>query len=181
MRPVARSTDHIGAKTPAKSLGTRPIFRFILLPVLLLPFIEIAGFIIVGGWIGILPTLVLLVALGVAGSLLLRRQGLGLVARLRGEMDAGRAPATEVIEGGLLLLAGLFLLLPGFFTDLFALPLLLPFVRRRVAGALRKRIAVYAPGARAGRRPGVVDLDPEDFSRAPDPSSPWRGNRIEGP
>lgn len=108
-----------------------------------LPFLEIAGFIIVGDWLGALPTLGLLILSMIVGAALLRGRGLGAVLRTRG----GRDPSQVVTELGdtlFLALAGLLLLIPGFFTDLLALPLLLPPVRRLLMVVALRRMTVLA-------------------------------------
>ena len=64
-------------------------FPFIPLFLLALPFLEIAGFVIVGSQIGVLYTLALVVASGILGAVLLRIQGFGIMARIRSELDAG--------------------------------------------------------------------------------------------
>ena len=70
----------------------RPLARLIAFSFLALPLIEIALFVVVGRAIGLLPTLALVILAAVAGGLLLRQQGLGVVARLRNNMNAGTIP-----------------------------------------------------------------------------------------
>ena len=102
----------------------------ILLGLLLLPLLEIAGFILVGGWIGLLPTLALLILAGVAGTWLLRLQGFLTLRRMRESMALGEPPVYEVFNGFCLAAAAILLIIPGFLTDIVALALLLPWVRR---------------------------------------------------
>ena len=66
----------------------------LLLPLffLLLPLAEIACFILVGRRIGLFPTLSLVVFSAVAGVVLMRIQGFGVLARLRQSAQEGRAP-----------------------------------------------------------------------------------------
>jgi UPF0716 protein FxsA len=144
-----------------------------------LPLLEIAVFVIVGSKIGVLWTVALVVLAAIAGAVLLRIQGFGVLGRIRRELDAGRDPGRSLAHGGMILLAGLLLVIPGFVSDLFGLLLFIPPVRDFVWGQLRRRITVTAFDAGFGharRRDGrTIDLDAEDFHRtAPDPKSPWR-------
>lgn len=126
----------------------------ILILLISLPFLEIAGFIIVGDWLGALPTIGLLILSMLAGSALLRGRGLGAILRSPQGRDASRLVA-DLGDTLFLALAGLLLLIPGFVTDLLALPLLLPPVRKGLMVLALRRLTVVAPpgmGA-AGRGP----------------------------
>ena len=165
--------------------------RISTLPFLLLafPLLEIAGFVVVGQQIGALATIGLVIASSIAGSLLLRHQGFGVMARARQEIDAGRDPSRHLAHGVMVLLAAVLLIIPGFITDIFGLLLFLPPVRDLAWRLFKKRIvAVTSFGSdfgtggfrsRGGNR--TIDLDDDDFSREDDtnphgrdPNSPWR-------
>ncbi len=166
--------------------------RFPIIPLFLvaLPFIEIAGFVIVGSQIGVLATLALVIAAGVLGALLLRVQGFGVMARVRKELDAGNDPSRELANGAMILVAGILLLIPGFFTDIIGLLLFLPPVRALAWSFMRSRVVISAagfndfsrPGPRSGMRGKTIDLDEDEYSARPDsgsrsgprPDSPWR-------
>ena len=113
----------------------------LLLLFLTLPIVEIALFILVGGWIGLWPTLGIVIVSAVAGATLMRVQGMQTLDRLRARLEAGEDPSGPLFNGALLLVAGMLLLTPGFFTDALGLLLLLPPVRsaliRHAAGRLR--------------------------------------------
>ncbi len=94
-----------------------------------LPLAEIAGFVLVGGWIGLWPTLGLVVLAGIAGVALLKAQGVGALAEARRGV-LPRDPLSPMLHRLLLAVAGVLLIVPGFVTDLAALPLLIPAVRR---------------------------------------------------
>jgi len=119
------------------------VFTFLLLLVLW-PLVEIAVFIQVVHWIGVLDALALMLVVSLAGAWIVKRQGMGTVARMRTELDAGRVPASAMLDGALLLLAGMLLLLPGFVGDAFGLLLLLPPVRAVVKLWLVRRFTVRA-------------------------------------
>ena len=99
--------------------------RAILIGFGLIPLIEIALFVIVGRWIGVWATLALVVLAVVAGSMILRRRGLAAARGLR--RFNGLQP---VAEEALIVVAAILLILPGFLTDLLALALLTPPLRR---------------------------------------------------
>jgi len=155
---------------------------FIPLFLLLLPLLEIAGFVIVGREVGALATVGLVILSSVAGSLLLRHQGFGVMARARAEMDAGRDPSRQLAHGAMIVLAAILLIIPGFITDIFAILLLLPPVRDLAWRAFKSRIVTvtsFSNGFSARRRDKVIDLDDSDYSRddypnRPDHNSPWR-------
>lgn len=137
--------------------------RLFLLLFLLFPFIELALLIKVGSVIGVLPTLLLVIASGVLGVFLLRIAGVATAWRARERLARGELPEQEMLEGLLIAVGGGLLLLPGFVSDLIGLFLLLPFSRRRIVGRLRQRAADQALrqrafaddlAARSGSRPG---------------------------
>ena len=163
----------------------------ILLAILALPAIEIALFIVVGSEIGVLPTLALVFLAMVVGSVLMRRQGLGTLMKIRRGLDAGEVPAEQMGHAALITVAGVLLMIPGFATDIVGLALFIPAVRRRVLKAVARHVdvRVATAGTAAGgayrARPGVVDLDPAVFSETgpgPDDApgdNPWK--RLDGP
>lgn len=157
------------------------MIRFLLL---LLPLLEIAGFILVGQALGVLPTLGLVLGAAVIGLLLVRRAGRETLARVQGELQAGRDPGPRLVDAFLDLVAGLLLIVPGFLTDILALVILLPPLRARAWRALKGRVEIFA--ARAGRaRSKVIELDRADFAHDPpqpaergaSSSSPWSAPR----
>jgi len=138
---------------------------FLLLLFLLVPLAEIWFLIVVGGWIGALPTILLVVATAVVGAALARYQGFATLQRLQATLERGEVPALEMLEGVLLLVGAVLLLTPGFFTDLAGFVCLLPGTRHWLAlRGLQHFVA--APGPRGG---------------GPGPASPGAGPRtIEG-
>jgi UPF0716 protein FxsA len=154
------------------------LFPFSLL-FLALPLIEIAGFVIVGSEIGVLPTIALVVLSGIAGGILLRIQGLGILARIRQQIDAGQNPSRELAHGVMVVVAGILLLIPGFFTDILGILLFIPPVRDLGWPLIRNRITVYGNIGASGWTPSrannrkTIDLEDEEFSRDPNPGSPW--------
>lgn len=124
------------------------IFRVVKVFIYLLPLLEIAGFIIVGGWIGVLPTLLLIVLTAMLGFFILRIQGFVTLMQVQRRVQRGEHPATEVLSGALLMLGGLLLVIPGFITDIAGLLLLIPIVRMFVLRWLEAN-GILLPGPRA--------------------------------
>jgi UPF0716 protein FxsA len=91
---------------------------WVLLAFIGVPLIEIALFIQVGDFIGLWPTIAIVIATAMAGTALIRQQGLNTLKRAQQEMAAQRLPMRELFNGVCLLFAGAMLLTPGFLTDL---------------------------------------------------------------
>ncbi|MEJ8475009.1 FxsA family protein [Roseibium algae] len=164
---------------------------YILAAIILLPLAEIAVFIQVGSAIGVLPTIVLTILTAVAGTIMLRQQGLSLIMRMQSEMNAGRVPGEDIMHGAMIVLASLLLLIPGFITDALGLLLFIPPIRVAIARFIvaRANVTVVQGGTARGnqRRPqdDFVDLDEGDWSRSSDDTeptgetpriSPWSGH-----
>lgn len=156
----------------------------LLLPIflLLLPMAEIAGFILVGRWIGLWPTLLLVVLTTVAGSVLLRIQGLGALRRLG--KNEGAEAGRQIVHGALIVVAGILLIIPGFITGLMGILLFIPAIRDLAWKHFKKRIVVFSnmgglgpdwtepSRSRPEVRDGVIDLDDSEFHRDDRPTPP---------
>lgn len=124
-----------------------------------IPIIEIGLFIEIGGWIGLWPTLAIVIVTAFAGTTLLRLQGLAVLQRAQESTARNELPVQEVFDGLCLLIAGVLLLTPGFFTDAAGFLLFVPPFRRFVAMSIGRwlvrsgKISVSAGGF-AGGRPG---------------------------
>lgn len=116
------------------------------------PILEIALFIEVGGLIGLWPTLLVVVLTAIAGTLLVRHQGLQVLDRLRRSLQEGGDPVSPIAHGALILVAGILLLTPGFFTDTLGLALLVPPLRARLIAVGAARVTVRAAGTMRGGR-----------------------------
>lgn len=131
------------------------LFIFVLLPLT-----EIALFVLVGGWIGVWPTLGLVVAGVLAGVAVIRIQGGATLRQIRDPAATFADPAAPLAQAALVLAAGILLILPGFLTDVLALPLLIPPLRRFLLIRLGRRFQVRAAGFAAGPRhpPAAADV-----------------------
>src|SRR3954449_10764237 len=116
-----------------------------MLPLLVLlfivvPVVELFVIIQVGEAIGVLPTIALLIADSVLGSLLMRSQGRAAWRRFNAVLAEGRVPHREVLDGVLVIFGGALLLTPGFVTDILGVVLLLPPTRAVIRGLLVRRL-----------------------------------------
>ena len=116
----------------------------LLLLLIAIPVAEIWVIVQVAHHIGILETLVLLLAVSGAGAWLLKQQGLATWRRLQDTMQRGEMPTTEVADGALILLGGALLLTPGFITDAVGLVLVLPPTRGALKGLARRWLHRWA-------------------------------------
>ena len=111
------------------------------------PVLEIAVFIQAGDLIGLWPTIAIILLTGVAGTILLRVQGFGVIRRIQEQSDQGKAPVFELFEGLCLLVAGLLLLTPGFVTDTVGFLLFLPPFRKAMARWIGARVRIHGASA----------------------------------
>ncbi|MCE2509522.1 MAG: FxsA family protein [Alphaproteobacteria bacterium] len=114
-----------------------PFLFFLLLAT---PLIEIAVFIEVGGFLGLWPTLGVVLLTAMLGTALFRIQGVGILRQAQANLEANRFPAHEVFEGLCLLVAGALLITPGFVTDSLGFLLFFPPFRALLRGALLRRL-----------------------------------------
>lgn len=150
------------------------------------PLVELAVFVQVGQWIGYPEAILLLLLISVVGIVIVRYQGLGTYRRVRGQIRAGLVPAADLVNGLIILVAGLLLILPGFITSIVGLLLLLPPVRGFVRALLRRRFSVRAAnrvvkvvntrnGGPGSTPDDVVEVLPPSPRRLPPPGTPGSG------
>ena len=111
----------------------------------IIPVSEIYILIVIGGQIGILPSIGLVILTGIVGASLARSQGLQTLGRIRDSFQQGLVPGEELLNALLIAIAGIVLLTPGFLTDAAGLFLLIPATRTLCREWLKRRIElVYA-------------------------------------
>ncbi len=162
---------------------------FSLIPFLLLlvPIVEIGAFIVIGGQIGVGLTLLMILVTAIIGTYFLRAQGLSLINQVQSEMQSGRVPGRELGHGAMILVAGIFLLTPGFVTDTLGFLLFVPLIRDIIWKFTASRINISTMGGpmghgspenpfstdpfhnQGGHNPmegdgPIVDLDEEDYT-----------------
>jgi UPF0716 protein FxsA len=150
------------------------MLRLIGLMAAALPFLEIAGFVWLGGKLGIALTLVWVIGAMFAGLALLRHTGLQAVGRLRAALAEGREPGHSLIDAACFAAAAILLIIPGFVSDALAVILLLPATRhwllRRTAAHFEARV-YRSTGTLQGEFTVVPepDSDPAQDERKPPP------------
>ena len=116
----------------------------IFLLFILIPIIEIAIFITVGSNIGILNTIAIILLTAIVGIFFVRRQGLSLLFNAQRNMSQGIVPTEEIKRGIFLLISGLLLITPGFFTDCIGFVMFLKpvqdFISKQASNYFRSRI-----------------------------------------
>lgn len=163
---------------------------WLFLAFLLVPLVEIGLFIQIGGWIGLWPTLAIVVLTAVIGTYLVRSQGLAAMKNLRGSFSRLEDPSESLAHGAMILVAGALLLTPGFFTDAVGFALLTPPIRLAIFDYLRKRIEVQRfemgghhdpfrhpphPETRRKPRDTVIDGDFKDVTETKKPTHEGSG------
>jgi len=159
--------------------------RFVTLTAVMLPFLEIPGFVLVSHWIGIFPMLALVVAGVIVGIFVIQRVGLNAVVNLRLAVARGEEPGHTLIDAACFALGGFLMTIPGFISDIIALTLFLPWTRNYLLRRAARHFDVKMYGSGFGARPesrtgagasrgGVIEgeysvVDSED---APDPDQP---------
>jgi len=132
--------------------------------------LEMATFFWVQSWIGLGWALAIALATAIIGSYLVKRAGLSVLGRIRSKMNQGGLPGRELSDGAAVLVAGAFLISPGFITDTIGFLLLLPTVRDLVYRVVTKRfsgrVTVFTSNfTSATREPiigEVIDIEPDD-------------------
>jgi len=163
------------------------------------PIIELMLLIELGQRVGLMPTLLLVVATGIGGAALARAEGLRVLFSFQKELASGRLPGQAMLDGASVLIGAAFLLTPGVLTDFVGFSLLLPFTRRwlqrRVKKRLEKQVAdgaiqVVSMGATSGAwgfTSGFGGPAPPEAARRPEaadtrvsqPLDPSKGIVIE--
>lgn len=160
-----------------------PMIRLAIgLFLILLPFLELVVIIKTSNAIGFMYTLLLMLAAGVGGGLVISQQSSSAFRQALEASGRGEIPHGPVLDGLFLMFAGILLVFPGLITDAMGLLLLIPPVRRLVA---RKAFAGIICGS--GPLDERFDPDRQDqgrraspFDRPAGPQSPGSGPVIEG-
>lgn len=152
-----------------------------MLPLLLLafvavPIVELAVILEVGGYLGVWPTIVILVADSVAGAVLVKREGRRAWEAFRRALSEARWPGDEVTQGALVLIGGALLLTPGFVTDVVGLLAVIAPTRSLASRLIRRRLTPEplrgdredGRGGRDRGRGGAIDVEVVSIERDED-------------
>lgn len=121
------------------------LFQRLLLLFIIVPILEIYLLITVGSFIGVLPTVLLVILTAIVGTYLLRAQGLATLQKMQETLLRGQIPAFALLEGILILIGGALLLTPGFFTDAVGFVCLIPFLRNYLVCWMSKHLKIFQP------------------------------------
>lgn len=157
-----------------------PVLVFLIL-LLVVVAAELSLLVEVARAVGVLPTLLLLVLVGMLGMALVRRQGMSTLARAQAALLAGRMPVRDLFDGTCILVAGLLLALPGFLSDIIASALLLPPVRGLLYKALARRLPVAGNPPDSGSGPKPRRTDPAVIEGEYEEVEPVSGPSDERP
>jgi UPF0716 protein FxsA len=116
------------------------MFRVLFLLFIIIPIIEISVLIQVGSFLGLWPTIAIVIFTAWLGAQKVREQGLATLTSIQTKMAQGEMPSDEIVTGVLLLVAGVLLVTPGFVTDFFGIALLFPFFRNKLTSAVKKHL-----------------------------------------
>lgn len=135
---------------------------YLFLAFLLVPLIEIALFIQVGGAIGLWPTLGVVVLTAILGTWLVRAQGRMALGQVQQSFSSLNDPTQPLAHGAMILFSGALLLTPGFFTDAVGFALLVPGIRQAVFRFIKARVKVqsFQMGSDPGHDPRQPRYDP---------------------
>jgi UPF0716 protein FxsA len=142
----------------------------LLLLVLLIavPIVELAAFVFVAGHIGAFTAAALLILCSLAGIALVKREGLGAWRRAQERMRDGELPTTDLLNGLLILVAGVLMAVPGFVTDAIGLLLLVPpiraLVRTLVFGRFERQLQATVITGPGGMSFGATAAPPRSFT-----------------
>lgn len=104
------------------------------------PLLELYLLLKLGGYIGLYPTIGVVIGTGIAGGLLARSQGLAVLRQASWELEQGRLPAESLFDGVIILIAGAMLVTPGLITDCLGLLFLIPWTRQAFKSWLKKKL-----------------------------------------
>ncbi|NPC93709.1 membrane protein FxsA [Bacillus sp. WMMC1349] len=114
--------------------------KLFLLVLVIVPASEIGLFLLSANWIGILPTVLLIILTGFLGAVLAKKQGIEVYHKVQRDLQYGKMPGDAILDGLCIFIGGILLLLPGFVSDLIGLLLLLPLSRNRLKPFLSRKL-----------------------------------------
>jgi UPF0716 protein FxsA len=138
------------------------MFALLAAAVVFLAVVEIYVMVLVAQGIGALNMIGLLILCSLVGVWLAKREGFGVLARIR-DRAAMRQPLTDdLVDGALILVGGLLLIVPGFVSDAMGLLLLLPPTRSLARAWVKRRFRLRVYGVVTPRPYGDRSVGPDD-------------------
>ncbi len=147
---------------------------WLFLAFVMVPLVEIALFIQVGGLIGLGWTLLIVIITAIIGTYLVRAQGLHALSQVKSSFNELRDPSEALANGAMILFSGALLLTPGFFTDAVGFALLVPGIRQALFRWARSRVNVATFATQPQRAPhsdiiegefAEVEIDPRNSGK----------------
>jgi len=126
------------------------MFGYLILLFTILPALELALLIKVGGHIGLGNTLMVIILTGVVGAYLARLQGFLVLRKIQDSLNQGQMPSAQLLDGLMILAGGILLLTPGFVTDALGFLLLVPWTRALIKMLLNKKFEAMVHKGQAG-------------------------------
>ena len=136
------------------------MFLRLLLAFTVIPLVELALLLRLGRWLGAWETFGIVLGTGVVGAYLARREGARALGRIQANMNQGIVPTQELVEGCLILVAGVLLVTPGLLTDLVGFTLLIPPARRRIGQYARQAVGRRMTIIQPGGDDDFIDVEP---------------------
>lgn len=103
--------------------------KWLIAAIIIIPAIELWGIIQVGAKFGGWTTFGILLFIGLIGAYLAQAEGRKVWLEAQRQMQQGQIPGRMLLDGICVLLGGVLLFIPGFFSDIIGITLLLPFTR----------------------------------------------------
>jgi len=107
---------------------------------IVIPLIEVMLFITIGKYIGLWNTIIIIIITGIIGAILVKSQGITILNKTLEEIKSNKIPIFSIFEGIAILIAGAFLLTPGFLTDTLGCILLIPKTRNLIISYIATRL-----------------------------------------
>lgn len=152
---------------------------YLFLAFIVVPVLEIFLITQVASQLSWLPTIALVIGVSMVGAWLVKREGTGVINRVRESLNAGQMPTNELADGAMIFFASALMLTPGFLTDFVGLALLIPpiraLLRPPVVAFFKKRIDV-----RTGGLSSVMFGGTGSAAGAPGAGSPFGASRRPG-
>ena len=142
----------------------------LLLAFIIVPIVEIGLLIKVGDFIGLWPTLLIVIFTAIIGTSLVRSQGIQVLTKLQKTFFTMQNPTEPLAHGAMILFSGALLLTPGFFTDVLGIFLLFPSFRTFLMRKIILKFIVRNFTFGASKHEGVIDGDFEEISSERKPS-----------
>ena len=153
---------------------------WLLLLFILIPLLEIWLFILLGGFIGVYPTLFIILLTAILGTFLVKTQGINVLKEIQSKFNELENPTEPIVHGAMILFAGALLLTPGFFTDTVGFLLLLPKVRRAAFFWVKNRVNLVKYSSfemSSDDKNKYSDIEVTDYKEVePEEKSPWTNN-----